>query len=118
MRTLANIVGKTLRTLPVTSAMDTTDILGGFEQVSFLLVLILRGFNQLFRHISYRHFGDGFIGIEIATISIWKKKSIIKFYKSRLFRANLRFISNAVINTSTRKLSRLNCGASGGEFIF
>jgi MoxR-like ATPase len=36
VRVLANIAGKTLRTLPVTSAMDTTDILGGFEQVSLL----------------------------------------------------------------------------------
>ncbi|KAJ3654813.1 hypothetical protein Zmor_013972 [Zophobas morio] len=35
VRTLANIVGKILRTLPVTSAMDTTDILGGFEQSKF-----------------------------------------------------------------------------------
>lgn len=35
VRTLANLVGKTLHTLPVTSAMDTTDILGGFEQVDY-----------------------------------------------------------------------------------
>ncbi|KAJ8918423.1 hypothetical protein NQ315_008120 [Exocentrus adspersus] len=32
VKTLANLAGKTLKTLPVTSAMDTTDILGGFEQ--------------------------------------------------------------------------------------
>ncbi|CAG9771357.1 unnamed protein product [Ceutorhynchus assimilis] len=35
VKTLANLAGKTLKTLPVTSAMDTTDILGGFEQVTF-----------------------------------------------------------------------------------
>ncbi|CAG9859623.1 unnamed protein product [Phyllotreta striolata] len=35
VKTLADLAGKTLKTLPVTSAMDTTDILGGFEQVSF-----------------------------------------------------------------------------------
>ncbi|XP_064213116.1 midasin isoform X2 [Tribolium castaneum] len=35
VRALAHIVGKTLRTLPVTSAMDTTDILGGFEQTDY-----------------------------------------------------------------------------------
>lgn len=34
VKTFANLAGKTLKTLPVTSAMDTTDILGGFEQVS------------------------------------------------------------------------------------
>lgn len=34
MKALAKLAGKPLRTLPVTSAMDTTDILGGFEQVS------------------------------------------------------------------------------------
>ncbi|KAJ8930712.1 hypothetical protein NQ314_016477 [Rhamnusium bicolor] len=34
VKTLANLAGKSLKTLPVTSAMDTTDILGGFEQVS------------------------------------------------------------------------------------
>ncbi|CAH1278834.1 unnamed protein product, partial [Diabrotica balteata] len=32
VKTLASLSGKTLKTLPVTSAMDTTDILGGFEQ--------------------------------------------------------------------------------------
>ncbi|XP_050309360.1 midasin [Anthonomus grandis grandis] len=35
VKTLANLAGKTLRTLPVTSAMDTTDILGGFEQTNY-----------------------------------------------------------------------------------
>ncbi|XP_044268494.1 midasin [Tribolium madens] len=35
VRVLAHIVGKTLKTLPVTSAMDTTDILGGFEQTDY-----------------------------------------------------------------------------------
>lgn len=34
VKTLANLTGKTLKTLPVTSAMDTADLLGGFEQVS------------------------------------------------------------------------------------
>ncbi|KAL3283546.1 hypothetical protein HHI36_006685 [Cryptolaemus montrouzieri] len=34
VKTLANLAGRTLKTFPVTSAMDTTDILGGFEQVS------------------------------------------------------------------------------------
>ncbi|XP_018570303.1 midasin [Anoplophora glabripennis] len=37
VKTLANLAGKTLKTLPVTSAMDTTDILGGFEQFSVAL---------------------------------------------------------------------------------
>ncbi|XP_066248350.1 midasin [Euwallacea similis] len=35
VKTLANLAGKSLRTLPVTSAMDTTDILGGFEQTNY-----------------------------------------------------------------------------------
>uniref|UniRef100_A0A1Y1KUK8 Midasin n=3 Tax=Photinus pyralis TaxID=7054 RepID=A0A1Y1KUK8_PHOPY len=35
VQALANLVGKTLWTLPVTSSMDTTDILGGFEQVDY-----------------------------------------------------------------------------------
>ncbi|KAK5645761.1 hypothetical protein RI129_004225 [Pyrocoelia pectoralis] len=35
VQTLANLVGKTLWTLPVTSSMDTTEILGGFEQVDY-----------------------------------------------------------------------------------
>lgn len=34
VKALAKLAERTLRTLPVTSAMDTTDILGGFEQVS------------------------------------------------------------------------------------
>ncbi|KAK9869491.1 hypothetical protein WA026_003245 [Henosepilachna vigintioctopunctata] len=33
VKTLANLAGKNLKTFPVTSAMDTTDILGGFEQI-------------------------------------------------------------------------------------
>lgn len=36
VKALAKLAEKPLRTLPVTSAMDTTDILGGFEQVSRL----------------------------------------------------------------------------------
>ncbi|KRT79113.1 AAA protein, partial [Oryctes borbonicus] len=32
VHTLAHLAGKTLHTLPVTSAMDTSDLLGGFEQ--------------------------------------------------------------------------------------
>lgn len=39
VKALAKLAEKPLRTLPVTSAMDTTDILGGFEQVSFTLFL-------------------------------------------------------------------------------
>lgn len=39
IKTLANLAEKPLRTLPVTSAMDTTDILGGFEQVGFFSVV-------------------------------------------------------------------------------
>nr|XP_023017788.1 midasin [Leptinotarsa decemlineata] len=35
VKTLAVLAGKTLKTLPVTSAMDTTDILGGFEQTNY-----------------------------------------------------------------------------------
>ncbi|XP_060523118.1 midasin [Cylas formicarius] len=35
VHTLAALAGKTLRTLPVTTAMDTTDILGGFEQTDY-----------------------------------------------------------------------------------
>ncbi|CAH0557511.1 unnamed protein product [Brassicogethes aeneus] len=35
VKTLSNLAGKTLKTLPVTSAMDTTDILGGFEQTDY-----------------------------------------------------------------------------------
>lgn len=35
IKTLASIAEKPLHILPVTSAMDTTDILGGFEQVGF-----------------------------------------------------------------------------------
>ncbi|XP_057664406.1 midasin [Diorhabda carinulata] len=35
VKTLASLAGKTLKTLPVTSAMDTTDILGGFEQTDY-----------------------------------------------------------------------------------
>ncbi|KAL1494716.1 hypothetical protein ABEB36_010268 [Hypothenemus hampei] len=35
VKTLADLAGKTLKTLPVTSAMDTTDILGGFEQTTY-----------------------------------------------------------------------------------
>lgn len=41
MKTLSNLCGKCLKTLPVTSAMDTTDILGGFEQVSDLFKYFL-----------------------------------------------------------------------------
>ncbi|XP_044750466.1 midasin [Coccinella septempunctata] len=35
VKTLASLAGKTLKTFPVTSAMDTTDILGGFEQTDY-----------------------------------------------------------------------------------
>nr|XP_022918861.1 midasin [Onthophagus taurus] len=35
VRTLAGLAGKTLLTLPVTSAMDTSDLLGGFEQTDY-----------------------------------------------------------------------------------
>lgn len=38
VKTLATLAERPLRTLPVTSAMDTTDILGGFEQVSLMHV--------------------------------------------------------------------------------
>lgn len=39
IKTLANLAEKPLKTLPVTSAMDTTDILGGFEQVGFFCII-------------------------------------------------------------------------------
>nr|CAI5834233.1 unnamed protein product [Callosobruchus analis] len=39
VKTLANLSGKSLRTLPVSSAMDTADLLGGFEQVSATTML-------------------------------------------------------------------------------
>jgi midasin (ATPase involved in ribosome maturation) len=35
---LAGLVGRPLRVLPVNSAMDTTEILGGFEQVGNVFI--------------------------------------------------------------------------------
>ena len=43
VRLLAELTGHTLHVLPMSSAMDTTELLGGFEQVSFPQVTQRRG---------------------------------------------------------------------------
>ena len=40
VRTLAYCCGQKLVEMPVNSAMDTTELLGGFEQVSFCMCLL------------------------------------------------------------------------------
>lgn len=64
IKTLANLAEKPLRTLPVTSAMDTTDILGGFEQVGFFCLFwdIFRVINIPYRN-QHLHAEDSIICI-------------------------------------------------------
>ncbi|XP_017784384.1 PREDICTED: midasin [Nicrophorus vespilloides] len=80
VRTLAKLAGKALRVLPVTSAMDTTDILGGFEQTDYT-----RHLEELGHHVEAIHlravrqmFASGSEKEAIQCLRMWEKYTALK----------------------------------------
>ncbi|KAF5287728.1 hypothetical protein FQA39_LY15748 [Lamprigera yunnana] len=79
IQTLARLLGKSLQTLPVTSAMDTTDILGGFEQVDYTRHLeeISLTAERLILDVIQNRLIDGNLNEGTCILKTWEKFSTL-----------------------------------------
>ncbi|KAF5303068.1 hypothetical protein FQR65_LT08397 [Abscondita terminalis] len=77
VQTMASLLGKTVRTLPVTSAMDTTDLLGGFEQFDYTRHLeeISRKAESILLETVQNQLSNGGYNKGLAILKVWEKCS-------------------------------------------